>query len=253
MFLSLYHEILYRPLFNALIFLYHFLGEDMGLAIILLTILIRIILFRPSLSQLRAQRSLQSTQPKLKELKEKFKDDKEGYNRAVLEFYKTNKVNPLASCLPLVLQLIILIPLYQVFLAGVVTDSATSFIKAEQLKFLYYPLRTIYDSTAIHPIFLGFLNLAHAKNIILALLAGAATFWQSRMLLSQQPPKAAGAGAKDESQLAAANKSMVYFGPIITTIFAYQFPAGLALYWLVSTLLQIAQQYYFLRRHPKTA
>lgn len=253
MFLSLYHEILYRPLFNALIFLYHFLGQDMGLAIILLTIVIRLILFYPSLSQLRAQRSLQSTQPKLKELKERYKNDKEGYNRAVLEFYKENKVNPFASCLPLVLQLIILIPLYQVFLAGVVTDPATSFIKGDQLKFLYYPLRVIYDSTSIHPLFLEFLNLANAKNVILAVLAGAATFWQSRMLLAQQPPKGAGTGAKDESQLAAANKSMVYFGPIITIIFAYQFPAGLALYWLVSTLLQIVQQYYFLRRHPKTA
>src|SRR3989344_3793159 len=118
--IDLYNSVLYEPLFNGLMFLYQRLGEDMGLAIILLTIVIRLILFYPSLSQLRAQRSLQETQPKLKELKEKYKNDQAAYSKAVLAFYKEHKVNPLASCLPLLIQLHILIALYQVFIAGIV-------------------------------------------------------------------------------------------------------------------------------------
>ncbi|MBI4415186.1 MAG: membrane protein insertase YidC [Candidatus Kerfeldbacteria bacterium] len=247
---TIYHTVLYEPLLNALIFLYHYLGKDLGFAIILLTILIKGILFYPSISQLRSQRKLQESQGKLKELKEKYKNDKEGYSRAVLDFYKQNKVNPLSSCLPLVLQLIILIPLYRVFIAGIITDQSTGLMTANQLAFLYGPLRDIYSTIPIHAISFGIVDVTKSHNIILAVLAAAATLWQSRMLIVKRPPQAAGAGAKDEGQAASINKSMMYLTPLFTLYFAYQFPAGLALYWLASTLFQVGQQWYFLRRHP---
>lgn len=252
MFIELYNEVLYRPLFNLLIGLYHFLGQDMGVAIILLTLLIKLILFYPSLSQLKAQRALQQTQPKLKALKEQFKNNQEGYNRAVLQFYKENKVNPLASCLPLLIQLPILLALYQVFVAGVETD-AQGLLATNQLERLYGPLRALYDHTAINSTFLGFLDITHSKNIVLAGLAAIATFWQARMLPTARPPSASGSGGKDEAITASLNRNMSYVLPVITFIFAYQFPAGLALYWLFSTLFQVLQQWYFLRRHPITS
>lgn len=247
---TLFQVVLYQPLFNALIFFYHFLGRDMGVAIVLLTILIKLILFYPSLSQLKAQRSLQATQPKLKELKEKYKNDQQAYSKAVLEFYKENKVNPLSSCLPLLIQLPILIALYRVFIAGVATDPASGLILDRQLSSLYGPLREIYASTPLHTMFLGILDISHKNNYTLAILAAAATFWQSRMLLAARPPKEAGKAAADEGQAAAVNRNMTYVMPVVTLLFALRFPAGLALYWLVSTLFQVAQQYYFLRRHP---
>lgn len=250
MFTDLYHAVLYQPLLNALIFLYHYLGKDMGLAIILLTVLIKGILFYPSISQLRSQRKLQESQGKLKELKEKYKNDKEGYSRAVLDFYKQNKVNPLSSCLPLLLQLIILIPLYRVFIGGIITDQSTGLLIAKELAFLYEPLQNIYSTLSIHSISFGIVDVTKSHNAILAVLAAAATFWQSRMLIVQGPPRVAGAGGKDEGQAASINKSMMYLTPLFTLYFAYQFPAGLALYWLASTIFQVGQQWYFLRRHP---
>ncbi len=70
------------------------------------------------------------------------------------------------------------------------------------------------------------------------------------MLLTARPPKEAGTGAKDEDRAAAMNRNMAYIMPLITFFFSYSFPAGLALYWFASTLYQILQQWYFLRRHP---
>lgn len=250
---ALYHEALYRPLFNALIYLYHILGNDLGIAIIVLTILIKLVLFYPSIAQLKAQRNLQATQPKMAELKVKYKDNKEEYNRAVLQFYKENKVNPAASCLPVLLQFIVLLALYQVFIGGIATDPATHLLKPDQLNNLYSPLRSIYETTTLKTTFIGILDLSHAKNIVLAILAAAASYWQAAMLSRMQPPKAAGSGAKDESMTASLNKSMMYTLPLITLFIGYKFPAGLPLYWLVSTLFQVAQQYYFVRRHPATS
>lgn len=246
---TLFHVVLFQPFFNALMALYHFLGQDMGVAIILLTLLIKLLLFGPSLSQLKAQRSLQQTQPKLKALKEQYKDNKEEYNRAVMRFYKENKVNPLSSCLPLLLQLPILIALYQVFILGLATDPKTGVLTAKALGNLYPPLQAMYTNTPVHTTLFGFLNLSQHGNIVLAVLAGAATLWQSLMLSRMQPPKSAATGTKDEAFSASLNRSTLYTMPIVTTLFAYRFPAGLALYWLVSTLFQVAQQYYFLRRH----
>lgn len=251
--LALYHTILYQPLFNSLMFLYQFLGQDMGLAIILLTIAIRLALFYPSLAQLRAQRSLQATQPKLKALQEQYKGNKEEYSKAVLQFYKENKVNPLASCLPLLIQFPILIALYQVFQAGLATDPGTNLLAAKQLENLYTPLRDFFSTTPVLGFSLGLFDVAKSHNIPLTLLATAATFWQTRMLLAKRPPKEAGAAGKDEDQMAAMNRNMAYITPLITLFFTYSLPAGIGLYWFSSTLFQVIQQYYFLRRHPINA
>lgn len=247
---DLFHVALYQPFLNALMILYRFLGQDMGIAIIVLTLVIKALLFYPSLSQLKAQRSLQETQPRLKELKEKYKGNQEAYSKAVLAFYKEHKVNPFASCLPLLIQLPILIALYRVFIAGIVPDPATGFLATKQLDGLYAPLRDFFSSTSLHTMSLGLFDVSHRKNIVLALLAAAATFWQSRMLLAKRAPKEAGAGGKDEDQAAAMNRNMAYIMPIATFFFSYTFPAGLALYWFISTVFQILQQWFFLRRHP---
>src|SRR3989344_1694449 len=157
-----FHILLTKPLLNILIWFYNVIpGQDMGLAIIALTILIRLILFPSFQKSLRSQRELQKLQPKLNEIKEKYKDDKEAQTKATLNFYKENKVNPFSSCLPLLVQLPILIALYQVFLTGLngkVASELYSFVS---------------DPGTINTSFLGLVELSKS-NIWFALTAGKA-------------------------------------------------------------------------------
>lgn len=247
---QLYYTILYEPIFNALIGIYHILPwKDFGIAIILVTLAIKIILYFPSLSSIKSQRALQEIQPKLDAIREKYKGEKEKMSQELMKFYKENKVNPFSSCLPLLIQFPILIALYRVFMGGLRLDPATGILVPDQLQYLYDGLRSIYDHTALSTMFLGFIDMSHSKNIPLAVLAAGFQFWQARML-EKRKPKVKTEGAKDEALAANINRQMMYLFPIMTLYFGYVFPAGLTLYWLVSTLFTIAQQYYIFKKHP---
>ncbi|MDD5039520.1 MAG: YidC/Oxa1 family membrane protein insertase [Patescibacteria group bacterium] len=238
---DLYNAILFQPLFNGLVFIYQYI-PNLGIAIIILTLIIKLLLYIPSRSSIRSQKALQDAQPKLKALQEKYKDNKEELGRQIMKFYKENKVNPLSSCLPLLIQLPILIALYRVFIAVSQTDPTTHLLVADQLKHLYEPLQAIFATKPIDPMFLGIVDLSKKGNYILALLAGAAQFWQTKMVMAKKPPQVP--GAQDERMTAGINKQMMYFMPIITVFFGIQFAAGLTLYWFVSTLFQVGQQWY---------
>lgn len=249
----LFNTFLYEPLLNVLMWLYHVVSfHDLGIAIVLLTVLIKALLFYPSLNQLRAQKSLQDAQPAIEELKKKYADNKEELGRQIMAYYKNNKVNPFSSCLPLLIQLPILIALFEVFRAGIAT-TADGLLQPNQVEHLYGFLRDVYSTTAINHIFLGFMDLTKNHNIVLAVLAGLMQFLQAKMLSTRRAPVRS-SGSKDEDMTAALNKQMLYIFPVMTVIFGYQFPAGLALYWLISTFITWAQQVYFLRFHaqPKT-
>ena len=224
----------------------------MGVAIIVLTLGIKLLLFWPSLSSIKAQKNLQDTQPKIDELRKKYKDDKEELGKQLMSFYKENKVNPFSSCLPLLIQLPILLALYRAFFRGLEVDATTHLLAGEQVEHLYGYLQNIYATTPIDTSFFGFVDLAEPHNIVLAVLAGAAAFFQSKTL---QAKKAAvkSEGAKDENAAAAVTRQMVYFLPIITIVFGYQFPAGVTLYWLVSTLFSLVQQLIFFRIRDKAS
>ena len=97
-----FNTILYRPLFNALLLLYEYLpGQDFGVAIIVLTCIIRLALYPSTLKSIKSQKALQEIQPKIKEIQTKFKHKKEEQGRAMMELYKKEKINPLSGCLPL--------------------------------------------------------------------------------------------------------------------------------------------------------
>lgn len=242
---DLFNTILLEPLLNGLVFIYHYI-PNLGVAIIILTVIIKALLYLPSRASIVAQKRLQETQPKLQALQKKYKHDREELGRQTMKFYKENKVNPLSSCLPLLIQLPILIALYRAFLAVAQTDPSTHILVAEQLQYLYAPLRDIFVDKPINSMFLGF-DLSLTGNWALAILAGAATFWQTSMLMQKQPPKVP--GAKDESMTAGINKQMRYIMPAVTVFFGIQFPAGLTLYWLVSTLFTVGQQQLVLRKN----
>ncbi len=124
---SLFHELLYQPLFNALMVLYETVGfHDLGVAIIVLTLLIRFILYPLSGKAIASQKNMMTIQPEVKAIQEKYKNNKEEAARRMMALYKERKVNPLSGCLPILIQLPVLIALYWVFLAGFDDESLAS-------------------------------------------------------------------------------------------------------------------------------
>lgn len=235
--MGVFNEVLYRPLFNLLIWLYDVIpGADIGFAIVALTVIVKLILWPLTQASLKSQKALQDLQPKLDELKEEHKDDKEKLAKAMMELYAKEKVNPLSSCLPILVQIPILIALYQVLSAG---------LKSESLTALY---GFVQNPGTIDAMFLGFVNLAE-RNIPLAVLAGVFQFWQTRQLMARRPPKQVRgtAGAKDEEMLVAMNKSMLYFMPVMTVVIGSSLPGGLTLYWVAINVVSIVQQHFVFR------
>jgi YidC/Oxa1 family membrane protein insertase len=236
--MQIFTIIFYQPILNLLVFIYNIVpGHDLGVAIIILTIIIKLILLPLSKKSLKSQKALQDLQPKIDELKKKYGDKKEEMGKAMLELYKANKVNPFSSCLPLIIQLPFLIAVFQVFQTGLANgslDLVYSFISKPE---------------TINNISFGFLDLS-VRNIPLAILAGLAQFWQSKMMMTKRPAVQK-TETKDEDMMAMMNKQMLYFMPALTVFISLSFPAGLALYWFVTTLLTALQQMYIFKQHEK--
>ncbi len=230
--------------------IYHYLPpHDLGLSIIIVTIILKAILFIPSWSSIKSQQALQEIQPKLEALRKKYENNKEELSRQMIQFYRENKISPFSSCLPILIQFPILIALFRVFIAVSSLDQATGVLPVEQLEHLYMPLRDIYSTTAIDTTFFGIMNVANSKNYIMAGLAAALQFWQSRMMMSGQQKKKPGGN----NMAQAMSRQMIYLMPAMTFIFGVSFPAGLTLYWATSTVFQIAQQTIFISRHKTLA
>ncbi len=225
---ELFHTVLYEPIFNALIALYNVI-PDMGIVIFVLTVLIKLALYPLTGSSIKAQKSLTELQPKMDELKKKYKDDQQTLAQETMKLYKENKVNPFGSCLPILVQLPIFLALYWVLRDGLTTTNFD----------ILYPF--VANPGELNPIALGIVDLSVA-SIPLALLAAAAQYWQAKMFHKKKPPKAAGEGGKDESMMAMMNKQMLYFMPFITILIGLQLPGGVMLYWFLSTLLTALQQ-----------
>jgi len=238
--MELFTALFYQPLFNLLIFFYNILpGHDLGIAIILLTIFVKALLFPLSWKQTEAQYKLQELQPKLKELKEQHKDNKEALAHAQIQIFKDHKINPLSSCLPLLIQFPFLIALFYVFQNGLKGASFS----------LLYPF--IQNPGALNETFLGVLSLAVKNTIPLAALAAGLQFWFMKISLPKKDDKKQKEKKDEEDFAAIMNQQMVFFMPLMTGVIAYQFPNGLGLYWVAQTVLSIIQQYWFITLRKK--
>lgn len=218
-------KVLYVPMLNLLVLFYSFMpGQDLGLAIIALTLLIRLILHPSYANSLKAQHDIQKIQPFINKIREDLKDDPAKQSQAIMEVYKEHKVSPLGSCLPLLIQLPIVLALYRVFIAGL--DSAS-------LVHLYSWFPN--PPEVLHTIFLGSIDLAQ-PSIYLAITAGLSQFWQS--WLTQKNNK-----STTQTLPAMMNPQIIgYVFPFITVIIALTLPAALSLYWTASTLIMGLQQ-----------
>lgn len=230
---NIFHSFLYQPLFNLLVLLYNYIpGHDFGIAIILLTLVIRFILYPLSVKAFESQRAIQKVQPQIQEIQKKHKDDKEKLAKETLEIYKKEKINPFSGLFLAFIQLPILIALYWVFWNG---------LRPEELNSLY---GFVSNPGQINAMFLGMIDLSKA-NAILAVLAGITQFYQTKMLMPKPGPKKE--GGPDFSQIM--QKQMLYFFPAFTVIILLNLPSALGLYWTVSGAFSIIQQYFLLKKN----
>lgn len=231
---NLAKQIFYIPFYNLLIFFAWLTNGSVGWSIILLTILIRVILLPSSLKAAKATTKIQALQPKMNEIKEKYKDDKQKQTEEMSKLYKTEGASPLGSCLPLLIQLPILLILYRVFRIGLDTS------RYDYL-YTFTPRPEV-----LHPIFFG-IDLSKPEHWILPILAGVLQLLLSIMTMPKTVPNAS--GKVDPTQ--AMTKQMTYLFPIMTVFIARSLPAALALYWVITTLFGIGQQWY-VNKHLKT-
>lgn len=251
---GIFYEVLYRPLFNALIALYDVLpGEDLGLAIIVLTILVRLLFSPLLLRQFRSQRALTALQPKMAEIRKGTRDQAE-QSRRLLALYKEHGVNPASGCMPLLVQLPVLWAMFAVLRDG---------LAPQALSGLY---RVVPNPGTVNPVAFGFLNLAQPAflktaeaitiawpAVVLAVLTGIVTYWQARLTPAPQPHTAADDKTSAEQAMHRMSRQMLFLMPLMTVYFSLAFPAGLALYWFVTTLVAVVQQRYLFQHGPRAA
>lgn len=230
MILSLYHNLIYQPLYNGLVFLVDLLPwADAGIIVILFTIIVKLILFPLSKKAVSTQYQMKKYEPELNSIKEKYKDDKQEQARQTMAFYKDKKINPFSSFFLILIQLPVIIALYRIFL-----NSGLPSVNAELL-YSFVPA-----PENINMLFLGFFNIMQ-KNWILALLVGISTYFQIQFSMPPTKPRTESDTFKDDFARSM-SLQMKYIFPVISTFFSYSLSGTIALYWLTSNLFTIAQE-----------
>ena len=213
----------YKPILNALIFLTAALpGHDLGLAVILLTVIIRALMFPMTHKMLKTQNAMKIIEPEVKKIYAD-KKNKEDQAKALMELYKKHGINPLSGFFILLIQLPILFAMYQVFLYGLPFPAGDVYV------FLKIPEN-------INTMFLGFISLTSA-NIGLAALAALSQFWQAKLAL---PPKTTPHAKGDMAQ--AMQWQMLYVFPFIIFILGFKLPAAVSLYWTAMNVFAIVHE-----------
>ncbi len=236
---TLFFTIITQPIFNVLMLLDHVLG-DFGLSIILLTILVRLILFPLTLRQLKSSKAMQAIQPLIADVKKQYPKDQRAQLEATQAIYKEYGINPAAGCLPLFIQLPVLYGLFNSLNTVLRNHPTVTSINNSLYPFLPHitqlPNANLNWFTFINHSW--FINLGQPDPThILPILAGLATFIQLRM----SQPRTTSA---TKNAMAQQMQIMQFVMPFITLIFAWTFPAGLALYWTTTSVFSMVQQYF---------
>lgn len=229
---NLFNTYLVTPFFNALILIYNFLPlQDIGLATIILTFIIRLVFFPIFYKSTRQQIIMNRLQPKLLKIQKEYKDDKEKQVKAQFALYKKHKVNPMSGCLLTLLQLPIIFAVYRVFLNG---------FSSQRMADLY---GFVSRPEIVNTIFLGFINLSK-PNLGLALISAFLQFISSKMLFPSSKNTGADQPQPAQKMTNIMQKQMVFLGPIMTLIILVSLPSIIALYWTATTVFSIVQQWF---------
>jgi YidC/Oxa1 family membrane protein insertase len=225
---ELFHTVVYLPIYNLLVFLLDIVpGGDLGLAVIGATIVVKIVLLPLSLSAVRTQRAMKLLEPELKELKEKYKDDKEAHARETFALYKKNDVKPFASILMLFVQLPILFGLYFVTQHAAQVDPA-----------LLYPF--VHMPAVVSPLFLGIFALT-GTGLVLALAAAATQLLQAWYMIPVPPKSTSATPSMQEEFGRAVSLQARFVFPLLIGFIAFS-SGVLALYFIASNLFMVVQE-----------
>lgn len=240
---TIWHTFFFDPVYNGLVFFIDVVpGGDVGIAIILITVVVKSLLLPLSIKAVKTQHVMRQIEPELKALKEKFKDKREEQARAMMDIYKKAGINPFASIFLLFLQIPIIIALYfsvarggGIPLPDINIDLLYSFIP---------------NPATVSMSFLGFIDIA-ARSLPLAALAGITQFIHARLAVPVSAPKEDGAAPNFKEDFARSMQiQMRYVMPVIIFVFAYSISAAIALYFTVSNIMSIGQEF-VVRKHKQ--
>jgi YidC/Oxa1 family membrane protein insertase len=226
----MFHTLFYQPLYNGLVFLSSIVpGYNIGVAIVLLTIVVRLVLFPLYQKSIETQFKMKKIEPELKRVKEKY-SDKQEQTKQILELYKVNKLNPFSGFVVLLIQIPIILALFFVFRDSFVLNT----------KILY---SFVTAPAVLNAHFFGI--ILTAPNLILAILTGVTQFIQTQIALPKTPPKNEKSPASFQEDLARSmNLQMKYVMPIIIIFIARNLSAAISVYWITSNLFSVGQDLY---------
>jgi YidC/Oxa1 family membrane protein insertase len=234
----MFNTLLVHPLFNLLALIYAAIpGHDFGIAIIILTIIVRLILWPIVTRQLHSQRALQELQPELARIRAEAKGDRALEGRLTMELYKEKEINPFGSLLPLIIQIPVFIALYAV-LRDVVKPHEFADVSYPFIKHLGSIQAIINSHTTFDPKLFNVIDLSKASPVM-ALLAALAQFIQTKQLAPKQ---------NTNDAQAQATAAMTYIFPFLTLLLGLSWPSALTLYWTTSSAVAVLQQSIVLRR-----
>ena len=240
---GLFSTFIYNPLYNGLIFLLSVIpGGDIGVAVILLTLVVKFILFPLARKAVVTNMKMKELQADMKEIQKKHKDNKEEQAMATMNLYREKGINPFSSLLLIFIQIPIILGLYWVFLkAGwpaINTEILYSFIQAPE---------------SISTMFLGFLDVTE-RSVVLAVIAGATQYFQVKFAMPPLAPKDKNAAPSFKDDLARSMQvQLKYVLPIIVMFIAYSLSSAISLYWITSNLFTIWQEVIVRRQLKKEA
>jgi YidC/Oxa1 family membrane protein insertase len=226
---DIWNLIIGNPILNVLIALSHFLGGSFGLAIIALTIIVRLITWPLTRRQLKSTKALQDMQPKIQELQKKYGKNQQKLQQELMKLYKEAGVNPLGCLWPMLVQFPIWIALYQAIMRALATTPENLLDLAQRL----YSWNVVSQAIPLNSHFL-WLNLGSQGDLPLAIIVGG-TMW-----VQQKMTQAPAVDPRQEST----SRMMLLMMPLMFGFFTLMFPNGLGLYWAVSNIIGIVAQYF---------
>lgn len=228
--------IIFRPLLNALLFLYAILGHNFALAIVALTVILRLVTQPLMASQLKMSKKMNELQPQLKELEKKYGNDKERLAQEQMKLYKEQGVNPMAGCLPMLAQFPIWIALYQSIIQALGRSPTQLLALSKHI----YNLGVFAGLPLLIPLSSHFLwlDLGRPDPLYILPILTALTMWVQQKMMT--PPVAEG----ENSQAAQLNQSMSVTMPLMFGFITVNLASGLALYFVISNLVGVVMQYF---------
>jgi YidC/Oxa1 family membrane protein insertase len=248
--MNIFTLLLTQPLTNGLMLFYKILGGNLGLAILTFSLTLIFALRPLTKPYMESMKRIKSFEPKLQKLKKKYGNDKMGFSKAQAEFYKQNNINPMSGCLPYLLQFAVLIALFQVFTAALAGDDATV-----RVNNLLYPSMKLEEGQVLNTGFL-YMDITKPDSFripgvpfpipgLFLILATIAQFLSAKITapyIATEKKIAKKTKTQSDDMQVAMQQSMIYTLPVMTLVFGLNFPSGLALYWLVFSLVNVGQQ-----------